>query len=224
MHALRSQIALTVVAFVLGLLVVAQLQSQQTAPALAGVSSQDLTILVANLNTRNDQLRTEIATLDRELGDLRADRSRGETSLDQLRDDLLDVRAFAGQEPVAGPGVSVTVSGPIGAPAVAELINELRNAGAEAMAIEDVRIVPGSVVAGAPGGLSLESTPLSDPFEIRAIGSPEALTGSLTRIGGIVAQLGAAEELATVTVTPVERMVVPASERNLLPRYGKPSL
>ncbi|MBA2315460.1 MAG: DUF881 domain-containing protein [Chloroflexi bacterium] len=224
MHALRSQIALTVVAFVLGLLVVAQLQSQQTAPALAGVSSQDLTILVANLNTRNDQLRTEIATLDRELGDLRADRSRGETSLDQLRDDLLDVRAFAGQEPVAGPGVSVTVAGPIGAPAVAELINELRNAGAEAMAIEGVRIVPGSVVAGAPGGLSLESTPLSDPFEIRAIGSPEALTGSLTRIGGIVAQLGAAEELATVTVTPVERMVVPASERNLLPRYGKPSL
>ena len=47
MHALRSQIALTVVAFVLGLLVVAQLQSQQTAPALAGVSSQDLTVPVS---------------------------------------------------------------------------------------------------------------------------------------------------------------------------------
>ncbi len=224
MHRFASQLAMSAVAFVLGLLVVAQLRSQQTVPALTGVSSQDLTILVANLNTRNDQLRTEIATLDRELSELRGNRSRGETSLDQLRDDLADVRAFAGQEAVAGPGVSVTVAGPISASAVGELINELRNAGAEAVAVEDVRIVAGSVVAGPPGGLSLENTVLGDPFEIRAIGSREALTGSLTRIGGIVAQLAATEERATLTVTPVERTVVPASERNLLPRYGDPRL
>ena len=224
MHRRRSQLALSVVAFVLGLLVVGQIRSQQVTPALTGVSSQDLTILVANLNTRNDQLRTEIATLERELGDLRTDRSRGETSLGQLRDDLRDVRAFAGQEPVAGPGVSITVAGPISAAGVSELLNELRNAGAEAVSLEGIRIVTGSVVAGPPGGLSIEGKVLPDPFEIRAIGSPEGLTGSLTRIGGVVAQLAATEELATLTVTPVERTVIPATERNLLPRYGDPRL
>lgn len=220
----RSQLALTLVAFVLGLLVVAQLRGQQGATALAGASSQDLTVLVANLNTRNDQLRGEVAALDRELAQLRGDQSRGATSLDRLRADLEQVRAFAGLEPVTGPGVAVTVEGAISAPSVSELINELRNAGAEAVAIDDVRVVTGSVVAGPPGGLLVEDVALGDPFEVRAIGSPETLTGSLTRIGGIVALFAVAEPRATLTVTPSERLVLPASERTLLPRNAAPRL
>jgi uncharacterized protein YlxW (UPF0749 family) len=215
---------MTLVAFVLGVLVVAQLRSQQAAPALAGVSSQDLTVLVANLNTQNDRLRTEIAGLQGELSQLRTDRSRGQTSLDQLRADLLRVRAFAGLEPVTGQGILITVAGPIGGQAVEELINELWNAGAEAVAIDEVRLVPGSVVAGPPGGLTIEDAVLGDPFELRAIGPQQTLVGSLTRIGGIVAQLAATEQLATVTVTPADRLVLPATERSLLPRIGRPRL
>ncbi len=224
MHRTRSQVAITVVAFVLGILVVAQLRAQQTAPALAGVSSQDLTILIANLNARNDRDREEIATLERELAQLRTDQSRGDTSLGQLREDLERIRAFAGLEPVVGQGVTITVAGPISGQAVQELINELWNGGAEAVAIGDVRVVPGSVVAGPPGGLSVERSPLADPFEVRAIGSQQTLTGSLTRIGGIVAQIAATEERAVVTVTPVDRIVLPATTRDLTPRNGRPRL
>jgi uncharacterized protein YlxW (UPF0749 family) len=224
MYRRRSQLAMTLVAFVLGVLVVAQLRSQQAAPALAGVSSQDLTVLVANLNTQNDRLRTEISGLQGELAQLRTDRSRGETSLDQLRADLLRVRAFAGLEPVTGQGILITVAGPIAGQAVEELINELWNAGAEAVAIDEVRLVPGSVVAGPPGGLTIEGAVLGDPFEMRAIGPQQTLVGSLTRIGGIVAQLAATEPLATVTVTPADRLVLPATERSLLPRIGRPRL
>lgn len=220
----RSQLALTAVAFILGFLVVAQLRVQQTAPALAGESAQDLTVLVANLNTRNDQLRTEIATLDDQLAELRGNQSRGETSLDELRRDLQDVRAFAGLERVAGPGVAVTVDGPISAGSVSELLNELRTAGAEAIAINDIRIVPGSVVSGPPGALSVRGVTLGTPFEIRAIGAPETLTGSLTRSGGIVSQLAAVEAAATLTVTPLERTALPASTVDLVPVHGRPSL
>lgn len=224
MHRTRSQAAITVVAFVLGLLVVAQLRSQQAAPALAGVSSQDLTILIANLNTRNDRDREEIATLERQLAQLKTDQSRGDTSLGQLRDDLQRIRAFAGLEPVVGQGVTITVAGPISGQAVQELINELWNGGAEAVAIGDRRVVPGSVVAGPPGALSVEGAALADPFEVRAIGAQQTLTGSLTRIGGIVAQLAATEERAVVTVTPVDRIVLPATGRDLIPRNGRPRL
>jgi uncharacterized protein YlxW (UPF0749 family) len=197
---------------------------QQGAPALAGVSAQDLTVLVANLNTRNDQLRMEIATLEDQLGEIQGNQARGETSLDELRRDLEDVRSFAGLERVTGAGVAVAVAGPIAAGSVQELLNELRNAGAEAIAIGDVRVVPGSVVSGSPGALSVESTALADPFEIRAIGAPETLTGSLTRSGGIVSQLAAVEPQAEVTVTPLERTALPAASRNLVPANGRPSL
>ena len=62
MHRRRSQLTIAAVAFVLGLLVVVQLRSQAGEPGFAQLSSQDLTVLVANLNARNDQLRREGST------------------------------------------------------------------------------------------------------------------------------------------------------------------
>ena len=90
-------------------------------------------MLVANLNARNDQLRREISTLEDELAALNQNRSRGEESIDELRADLRRVRAYAGLDPVGGPGVTISISGPIDGSGVEELINELRNAGAEAI-------------------------------------------------------------------------------------------
>ena len=63
MHRLRNQLTISAVALALGFLVVLQLRVEQSTPGLAALSAPDLTILVANLNTRNDQLRTEIARL-----------------------------------------------------------------------------------------------------------------------------------------------------------------
>jgi hypothetical protein len=58
---------------------------------------------------------------------------------------------------------------------------------------------------------------------IRAIGRPEVLVGSLTRVGGIVAQLGATNPGATVDVSPVDKlMTLPATRRDLVPAHGRP--
>jgi uncharacterized protein YlxW (UPF0749 family) len=224
MHRLRSQLAITAVAVVLGLLVVVQLRGQQQDSSLAALSAQELTVLVANLDAHNEQLRREVAALEGQLSDISSAKARGETSIDQIRADLARIRAWSGLDPVQGEGVLVSVNGSIGGPAVEDLINELETAGAEAIAVEDVRVVPGSVVAGAPGSLSIENTTLGDPFEIRAIGSREGLTGSLTRIGGIVAQLSARYPDVTVTVTPLDSIVLPATVRSLQPSYGTPRL
>jgi uncharacterized protein YlxW (UPF0749 family) len=224
MHELRSQLTVAAVALLLGVLVVVQLRGQQQASALAGLSAQELTVLVANLDAHNEQLRKEVGALDAQLGEITAAQSRGDTSVDGIRRDLARVRAWAGLDPVTGEGVTITVSGPVAGPGVEDLLNELLTAGAEAVAVGDVRIVPGSVVAGAPESLSIENTPLGDPFEIRAIGSREGLTGSLTRIGGIVAQLSATYPSAVVTVTPVDTVALPATSRALQPAYGTPRL
>ena len=95
MRKLSSQLTIAAVALVLGLLVVVQLRSQAGPTGLAQLSSQDLTVLVANLNARNDQLRRESSTLERELGTLVANRSRGDVSLDEIDADLQRVRAYA---------------------------------------------------------------------------------------------------------------------------------
>jgi uncharacterized protein YlxW (UPF0749 family) len=223
-HRRSSQFTIAAVALILGILVVIQLRSEAGGSALAQLSSQDLTVLVANLNARNDQLRSESSSLEQELATLTANQSRGDVSVDEITDDLGRVRAYAGLDPVAGPGVMITVSGPIDGAGVEELFNELRNAGAEAITIADTRVVTGVVVTGSPGAAQIDGVALGDGFDIDAIGAPDKLTGSLTRSGGVIAQLAATQPDVVVTVTPVDRIEEPATTRTLVPAHGHPRL
>ena len=224
MHRTRSQLTIAAVALILGMLVVIQLRSQASSSGLAHLSSQDLTILVAKLNARNDQLRREATSLEVELATLTENQSRGDVSIDEITADLERVRAYAGLDPVGGPGVTISIRGPIDGGGVEELINELRNAGAEAIATGGVRVVTGVVVTGPPGAAQVDDVPLGDTFELQAIGAPDKLTGSLTRSGGVIAQLAATQPDVIVTVTPVDRLELPATTLTLVPAHGRPRL
>lgn len=224
MHRTRSQFAVAAVALALGLLVVVQLRAQAGSAGLAQLSSQDLTVLVANLNARNDQLRREVSLLEDELAALNLNRLRGDESIDELRADLRRVRAYTGLDPVGGPGVTISIFGPIDGSGVEELINELRNAGAEAIGVGEIRIVTGVVVSGTQGEASIAGKRLGQSFELSAIGAPDKLTGSLTRSGGVIAQLAATEPDVTVTVTPIDRIELPATTDDLVPSHGRPRL
>jgi uncharacterized protein YlxW (UPF0749 family) len=220
----RNGLTIAVVAFVLGLLVVVQLRAQSSSTGLASLSAQELTVLVANLNERNDQLSREVASLERELGTLTSNQSRGDASIDEIRSDLARVRAYAGLDPVTGPGVTISVSGPIDGAGLEDLINELRTAGCEAIAAADVRLVPGVVIVGDPGEATVDGAALGDAFEIEAIGASEQLVGSLTRSGGVIAQLAATEPEVSIVVTPMDRLRLPATDRDLRPSHGQPRL
>ena len=203
MNKRRNQLSLAIVAFLLGGLIVVQLRSQDAGNGLDQLTPTELTVLVGNLNTSD---------------------SRGDTSVGQLQSDLAKVRAWTGLDPVSGPGVRITVTGRIDAPSVQALVNELRNAGAEAIAVNELRIEPNSIVNGPIGGLLIGSTSLGDPFRVSAIGNPETLTGSLTRAGGIVAQLAATAPSAQLIVTPIDTLLLPATTEDLVPAHGRPQL
>src|SRR2546423_12734862 len=92
LHRPRSQLAVAAVAVLLGILVVVQIRAQGGGSGLESLSAQELTDVVANLNTRNEQLRTEIGTIQAEADQLTGSQSRGETSLGQLQLDLARLR------------------------------------------------------------------------------------------------------------------------------------
>jgi uncharacterized protein YlxW (UPF0749 family) len=220
----RDQVAMAAVTLILGVLVVGQLRGQAGVPGLSGLSAQELGVLVANLNARNEGLRTEISSLEGQLGSIQGAHDRGESAVEQLRTDLARIQAWSGSTGMTGPGVTLTVRGAISSIGVAELLNELRNAGAEGVAIEDVRVVPGVVVSGPAGQLSVDGVRLADPFTIRAIGSSQILTGTLTRAGGLIAQLATTDPAADISVTPLDGIQLPATKRNLVPADGRPRL
>jgi uncharacterized protein YlxW (UPF0749 family) len=219
-----SQLAVGAVLLLLGFLVVVQARFQATDSALSGLSVQELGELVGNLTTRNNQLREEIRGLESQRSQVAAAVARGDTSAAQIRNDLNRILGWSGVLGVTGTGVTVNVDGPLPGDEVETLINELRNAGAEAVSIGEIRVVPGVVVSGAGGSLVVAGVPLADPLEIRAIGNAETLSGSLTRAGGPIAQLAASYPEVAIGVTAEQRVSVPPTDRDLAPRLGKPRL
>jgi uncharacterized protein YlxW (UPF0749 family) len=224
MHRASGRLAVGIVLAVLGFLVVAQLRSQATDQALSALSVQDLTELVANVTARNNQLRDEVRTLEGQRATVAATVQRGDSSAVAIRTDLNHVLAWSGAMGVTGAGVRVAVDGPLPADALNSLLNELRNAGAEAISIGGVRVVAGVVVGGAPGSLTVGGVPLPGRVELLAVGQPETLAGSLTRAGGPIAQLAARYPEVTVTVEGQDLVLVPATDRPLAPTLGRPRL
>ena len=135
----------------------------------------------------------------------------------QIRSDLNRILGWSGVLGVSGAGVRVDVNGALPGDAVEQLLNELRNAGAEAISIGGIRIVPGVVVAGPADAVTVGGTPLSGALEILAVGHPESLAGSLARAGGPIAQLAARYPDVTVTVNDVDLIQVPATTATSTP-------
>ncbi len=220
----RGRAAVALVLVLLGFLVVVQARSQAQDQGLSQLSVQDLTELVANVTTRNNQLRDEVATLQQQRQALAAAVQRGDTSTTQMRSDLSQILGWSGVVGVAGQGVQVTAAGPLPPLAITQLVNELRNAGAEAIAVNGVRIVPGVVATGEAGNLSVGGTPLASPLVFLAVGQPETLAGSLSRAGGIIAQLTAQYPSVTIRVDAEDLVTLPATTRVLAPTLGRPRL
>ena len=210
----------------LGLLVVVQLRTQASGAAFAGLSSQDLTVLVANLNARNDQLRREAVQPAARAGD--ADRQRGARRGVDRRARAPTCGAsgsYAGLEPATGQGVVIIIRGPVDGPAVEDLLNELRNAGAEAMAIDGVRVVPGLVIGGAPGEVTIDAVPADDPFEIdgdRARGQADRLADPVRRDHR--ASSPRRSPTSSSRSPRSMRVAVPATDRDARPDLRSPRL
>jgi uncharacterized protein YlxW (UPF0749 family) len=215
-----GQLALFAFAVVFGFLVVVQYRAQAEPGGLADLSAADLTTLIANLNTRNGQLAAEQATLQARLADLRAAGSQHTRVVASLRDELSRVRRWAGLDPVTGRGVRITVVGPIRAAGINDLLNELRSAGAEAIAIEDVRVTASDVVADLPDGLAVGDRTLPPSITVSAIGNAQVLTAALTRVGGIIGRIQVSQPEVTIGVAPADDLTLPATRH---PAGGAPS-
>ena len=220
----NGRIAVTLVLVLLGFLGVIQWKSQAANAGLNGLSVQELGELVANLTTRNNQLRDEIRILERQKESVASAVERGGSSAVQIRSDLSRILGWSGALGVTGTGIRVTVDGPLPGDAVEELINELRNAGAEAISIGTIRVVPGVVVNGPAGTLVVTGIPLADPLELLAIGQQETLSGSLTRAGGPIAQFAARYPNVTITVNTADKLSLPPTDRDLGPKLGRPRI
>lgn len=213
-----AQVSLFIVLGLVGVLLVGQLRSQARPTELRTLSTQELSEVIDRLSSRNADLRTQVADLDEQLRDYHAAAGEGQ-SVDLTREQLASLRAFAGLLPVAGEGVVVTLTGALDAKAVNDIINELRNAGAGAIAIDDVRVTARTVAVMGTRAIEVDGVELGVSVTVRAIGNPDDLYVAMTRSGGLLSQL---EQVINVrySVQEVAEMTLEATRIDLEPRIA----
>ena len=201
---------------VVGFLLVGQLRgTERFRQRLSAEDEGDLTRILASLTTEADALRTEISDLRLRLQTLDASTQREDSATEAAEEQLRNLEVLAGTVPVTGPGLILTVEDPDGAvqfDTLLDIIQELRDAGAEAVGINGRRVGVASALASRDGRPVLDGEILSSPYRVQAIGQATTLEGGLKIPGGAMDTLTALRGV-TVDLERRAQVDIPALER-----------
>lgn len=222
MRGLAAQITITIVCLLLGVALVVQFRTQgNMVKAILSDSSTEQATMLNSLVESNAALRKEIETLELQLAQYRFGDEEGNIS--SLVSDLNRIKVVNGLIEVSGPGIQLTLGGPLAPEELQDIINELRNAGAEAIVLNGQRIVVTSAVTIEQGSLALDGLPLHYPYRFEAIGDPETLARAVDRKGGLVPALLANHPGLQMELQREERIVAPIFEKKIEFQYARPA-
>lgn len=181
----RSALALSAVVAVLGFLVVTAVLTGSAERQKAAPRKAELVSLISDRQALVDDLDAAVVALRRDVAAAQQLANQADT-LDQAEAAVAAALAEqAGTVPLRGPGLIVSLSPSDREPPSPEeagayeihdsdlqlVVNELWAAGAEAVAVNDSRLVATTPIRAAGGTIVVNFRPLSPPYRVSAIGA-----------------------------------------------------
>jgi uncharacterized protein YlxW (UPF0749 family) len=239
----RVDVAVAVLIGVLGFAAAVQVRSTQDEDTvLASARQEDLVAILDDLSSRSVRLRQEITTLTTTRERLTTGSGRDAAALAEARRRSQVLGVLAGTVRARGPGITLTITdrGEHVAEVLLDALQELRDAGAEAVQIEGpvedageaapasstgpaVRVVAATafVDAADQGGVEVDGTLLRSPYRFTVIGEPATMAAALAIPGGVIDSVEQRD--ATAVVTRSESVLVAALRPLDRPRYARPT-
>ncbi|MCE5198355.1 MAG: DUF881 domain-containing protein [Armatimonadota bacterium] len=215
----------TALSIVLGMLLALSLKTQRQA-ANEGVPNRLPALRAAFRITKQDniKLQKELAEYKDRNEELARQQANGVSSSKSLEQALNEAKLLAGTVAASGTGVIVTLNdSPKKDPSetrqdvisnyvvhdydIRAIIDELFASGAEAIAINDQRLIANSSVRCVGPVVLVNSVQLAPPYVIKAIGKADVLEKALTLPGGVADALFL---LDMIEVKKVSNILVPA--------------
>ena len=188
----QGRVALAFVCVVLGVMLAVQFRT-----------TQDIRSTIPYQRAEDLSLRLRQAERERDAALRQLQEMQKSTLSETIAKEAELFRMAAGYLAVEGPGVVVIIDDSkrpmkpgenpnlylIHDDDMLKVINELWAAGAEAISINDQRLVVGSEIRCAGPTILVNNTQYSPPYKIRAIGDPKTLEASLKMRGGVIETL-----------------------------------
>jgi uncharacterized protein YlxW (UPF0749 family) len=216
----------------LGFATAVQVRATQDDGVLASARQEDLVQILDDLQGRSDRLRLEVDTLTATQQRLTTGTDRSSAALQEARRRSQLLGVLAGTVAARGPGITLTIDDPEGrvsADVLLDALEELRDAGAEAVMLEGsggsapaarVRVVASTALLDEDGGVLVDGIALRPPYRYTALGDPATLAAALAIPGGVEDTVARAAGKATVDRSTDLRVGVlrPLTR----PRYARP--
>jgi uncharacterized protein YlxW (UPF0749 family) len=168
-------ISVWLIALLVALVATVQIRSEaEVQRSLVGIDTTSLAFLIDELHRANDSLVAETTDLQKRQATLR---SGSIGAADQvLADEANRLRAVEGLVPVHGPGVVIVIdANGLKALDLQDALNNLANGGAEAMAVNDRRVVAGVPIEQTSSGVAIGGLVAAPPWTITTIGDANRL-------------------------------------------------
>ena len=231
-RARRVDVLVAVLLLVLGFALAVQVRSTQRDSVLTNARQEDLVQILDDLQNRSARLRQEVDTLTATKTRLTTGSGAQAAALAEAKRRTQVLGVLAGTLPATGPGVVVRITDPsasVSASVLLDALEELRNAGAEAIELQGVgtgsrpvavRLVAQSALADSDTGIAVDGVDLVAPYRFVAVGDPSTLAGAMAIPGGVQ---DAVHQQGGTCVTQTETSVAVTALRPLKPsRYARP--
>ena len=230
----KDKIWIGIACVVLGVFIAFQMKFIQGTYLSGSTPTQKTTEILnemAAVKAEKEALIEEVESLEKQLEDIQGSASEESAVVKNLTDELNKFKTFSGMTKVPGQGDLVTIDNPptdnnyglevnivYDYKLILELLNELNSAGAEAISINEQRMINSTEVRLAGSQVNVNTIPISPPFIIKAIGNSGTLDGALNQRFGIISNLR--ESGYYVEVKSVENIEIPAFNGTLKFKYA----
>lgn len=169
----RSTIVVGALTALLAFITTVQLRSEaEVQRTLEGEDPTQLAFLIDDLHRANDSLAADLLVLTGRRDALRSGGTERATA--ELAAEAARLRVVEGTVAVHGPGVTLDVEAPLSATDIQDAVNNLRAAGAEAVTVNDRRVIVGSAIRDGTS-VSIDGRDVRGPWTFAAVGDPARL-------------------------------------------------
>jgi uncharacterized protein YlxW (UPF0749 family) len=163
-----------VIAALVAFVGVLQVRSQfEVERSLEGQDNTSLAFLIDDLHQSNDELAAQQAQLEVQRQQLQG--GGGSATLNELTLQAQRLKMVEGLVPVHGPGVKIYIDAPLSSIDVQDAFNNLQVGGAEAVAVNDRRVITGSIIKQGDNAVLIDGASTRGPWTFAAIGDQERL-------------------------------------------------
>lgn len=182
-------------------------------------TENDLRDSVLKTKEKYDNTYAKVEKLEKELEELQTSASVNSDEANELQEKLKEYKKILGLTEVSGNGLEITLkdgdenqsksvlSSIVHDGDILQVVNALRNAGADAISVNDQRIVNTSAISCIGNVVKINGEKVGPPYVIKAIGNPEWLYGAIEMNGGYVSNLR--REGVDVEVKKVKDITIP---------------